>query len=200
MDKNIQLRHQLRKLSEKQVILNQEGEPENNGDLFEEILEIQERILENFGLPTNHPVYENYLYFKNPPTDHEIFNRMKLLHKVAIDYLMNNVTTEIQLLKDAQESQRNTFHVLAELSLPTHVYMIFVYEEILLKRRDMLENILQEFRFANQPDILNRLGRLEEEELNDENATVQIFEDIGLNYVRQFVFFIKNQTSKSISI
>ena len=64
----------------------------------------------------------------------------------------------------------------------------------------MLENILQEFRFANQPDILNRLGRLEEEELNDKNATVQIFEDIGLNYVRQFVFFIKNQTSKSISI
>ncbi|WP_294079257.1 hypothetical protein [Proteiniphilum sp. UBA5384] len=125
---------------------------------------------------------------------------MKLLHKVAVDYLMNNVTTEIQLLKDAQESQRNTFHVLAELSLPTHVYMIFVYEEILLKRRDMLENILQEFRFANQPDILNRLGRLEEEELNDKNATVQIFEDIGLNYVRQFVFFIKNQTSKSISI
>ena len=193
MEKNKQLHYVLKRLSEMQIALELLGGPEENGEIFEKILEIQEKILSNFGLPTNHPDFEKILHFKTPPTDYEVYNRVKQLHQTAIDYFSNKTPTDIELLKSAQETERDAFHVLAELSLPTHTYTIFVYNEILQKNKDTVENILQELNFVNKPELLEILEKLEEQVLTDENEIIQLLELVGLKYIEQFILFIKTQ-------
>jgi hypothetical protein len=81
------LKDVLKALSKLQIRLEQEGGPEENGELFEQILEIEDNILEQFGLPINHPTYVELLRFYTSPTDYEISNRIKQLQESATAYL-----------------------------------------------------------------------------------------------------------------
>ncbi len=193
MDTKIKLNDALKALSKLQINLEQQGGPEENGELFEQILEIQDGIIRKFGLPTNHPACEKLLYFKTPPTDYEILNRIKQLHELAVIYLSSDALTDMKLLTEAQNKQLDVFYVLPVLSIPTHIYTIFVYNEILLKRKDLIENIIHELRFVYQFGLLNILGKLELGYLTDETEIVELLEQFGLKYIQQFLFFIKSK-------
>ena len=191
MDNN--LHHVLREISNLQLALNKAGGPTKNGELFEEILQIQESVLSKFGLPTNHPACENYLYFETPPTDTEILNRIKLLHEIAVDYLSAEPLSDIKILQIAKQDYRNALNVLAELSLPTHSYTVFVYEDILLEDKDTVENVLHELRFVSKLGVLGTLGELEQGAIKNEVEIIKLLEINGLKYIHQFVFNYKNR-------
>ncbi len=190
---NNNLHHVLRELSNLQLALNKVGGPTKNGELFEEILQIQESVLSKFGLPTNHPACESYLYFETPPTDTEISNRIKLLHEIAVDYLSAEPLSDIKILQIAKRDYRIALNVLAELSLPTHSYTIFVYEDILLEDKDTVENVLHELKFVSKLGVLGTLGQLEQGAIKNEDETIELLEINGLKYIRQFVFNYKNR-------
>lgn len=190
---NNNLHHVLRELSNLQLALNKVGGPTKNGELFEEILQIQESVLSKFGLPTNHPACESYLYFETPPTDTEISNRIKLLHEIAVDYLSAEPLSDIKILQIAKRDYRIALNVLAELSLPTHSYTIFVYEDILLEDKDTVENVLHELKFVSKLGVLGTLGQLEQGAIKNEDETIDLLEINGLKYIRQFVFNYKNR-------
>ena len=188
-DKNVQLINELWEIANMQFDLQQQGGQEKNGVLFEQILEKQDEFLEKFGLPVNHPICEQLIHFKTTPTDDEISRRIKHLQELAIVFLSGDAKTDIQVLKEAQYKQREAFYVLPELSLQTHVYTLFVFDEILLKGKDSCENILQELKLVSQSyDILNTLGMLEYGQLENENETIECLEKSGLRYIRQFAF------------
>lgn len=191
MDNN--LHHVLREISNLQLALNKAGGPTKNGELFEEILQIQESVLSKFGLPTNHPACESYLYFETPPTDTEISNRIKLLHELAVDYLSSEPLSDIKILQIARQDYRNALNVLAELSLPTHSYTVFVYEDILLEDKDTIENVLHELRFVSKLGVLQTLGELEQGAIKNETEIIKLLEINGLKYIQQFVFNYKNR-------
>jgi hypothetical protein len=191
MDNN--LHHVLREISNLQLALNKAGGPTKNGELFEEILQIQESVLSKFGLPTNHPACESYLYFETPPTDTEISNRIKLLHELAVDYLSSVPLSDIKILQIARQDYRNALNVLAELSLPTHSYTVFVYEDILLEDKDTIENVLHELRFVSKLGVLQTLGELEQGAIKNETEIIKLLEINGLKYIQQFVFNYKNR-------
>ena len=190
MDKEHQLTNILKVLSKLQITLNMNGGPPNNADCFEQILEIQDKILCSFGLPIT-PVYERILYFVTPPTDTEISNRILKLHQSAIDYLSSNAKSRIQILKEAQKLKQDAFYVLPELSIPTHTYTIFVYDEILLKQKDTPENVLHELEFVTKSNILNTLGKLEQNLIHDKKDIIEILENVGVKYIQQFCFHFK---------
>lgn len=190
---NNNLHHVLRELSNLQLALNKVGGPTKNGELFEEILQIQESVLSKFGLPTNHPACESYLYFETPPTDTEISNRIKLLHEIAVDYLSAEPLSDIKILQIAKQDYRSALNVLAELSLPTHSYTVFVYEDILLEDKDTVENVLHELKFVSKLGVLGTLGQLEQGAIKNEDETIELLEINGLKYIRQFVFNYKNR-------
>lgn len=191
MDNNLHL--VLRELSNLQIALNKAGGPTKNGETFEEILQIQETVLSKFGLPTNHPSCESYLYFETPPTDTEISNRIKLLHELAVEYLSADPLSDIRILQIAKREFRSALNVLAELSLPTHSYTIFVYEEILLEDKDTVENVLHELKFVSKLGVLGILGQLEQGAIKNELEKIKLLEINGLKYIQQFVFHYKKQ-------
>ena len=187
MNKEHQLTNMLKTLSKLQITLSTNGGPSNDADCFDQILEIQDKILNNFGLPTKQ-AYERILYFDAPPTDTEISNRILKLHQSAIDYLSSNAKCERQILIEAQRLQQNAFSVLPELSIPTHVYTNFVYDEILLKKKDTPENVLNELKLVTESNLLNILGKLEQNLIHDKKDIIEILENIGVKYIQQFCF------------
>jgi len=65
------------------------GGPEKNGALFEEYLRLREKILKRFGLPEIED-FAKLFRVDAEPTQQEIEERVKELHRVATDYLLRN--------------------------------------------------------------------------------------------------------------
>lgn len=173
-------------LAKFQIALEKEGGPSGNGQLFEQILDIQNGILKSFGLPATSE-NESLLWFKTLPSDMELEERIKQLHEAATEYNLSNPKPELEILREAQETQESAFSVLPELKVSTHVYTIFVYDQILLKRKDSVENILQELKLvSNHPKALDAIGSVEFSRLANEAEVIEALETIGVKYIRQF--------------
>jgi len=182
-------------LAKLQIALNKKGGPSEDGKLFEQILSLQDGILKNFGLPTS-PDNEKLIWFSQLPTDVEVSERAKQLHKTATTYLLSNAKPELQTLREAQEQQQDPMYVLPELQITTHTYTLFVYDKIFLKGKDKLENILHELKFvSNFPDILDAIGRIEQGTLDNEHEVAEFLEKIGVRYLQQFYIHNSNLLS-----
>ena len=187
MNKHEQIKNGLSGLAKLQIALDKKGGPSEDGQLFEEILSLQDGILRSFGLP---PTEENekLLWFNgNVPTHLEVAERVKQLHKAAQEYLLSPAKPETQILKDAQENKASAFSTLPELGITTHSYTIFVYEKILLAKRDNVENVLAELKRANQPRMLTILGHLSEGNMEKPHEVIEVLKSLGLKYLDDFV-------------
>ncbi len=182
-------------LAKLQIALDKKGGPSEDGQLFEQILSLQDGILKSFGLPAS-PDNEKLIWFSQLPTDEEVNGRVMQLHKTATKYLLSNPTSELQTLREAQNLQENAFAVLPELKIPTHTYTLFVYHKILLQRKDTIENILHELKFvSNFPDILDAIGKIEQGTLDNEPEVAAVLEKIGVRYLQQFYMHNSNLLS-----
>lgn len=178
-------------LAKLQIILNKKGGPSADGQLFDQILVLQEGILKSFGLPPN-PNNEELLWFNNLPTDSEVENRIKQLHKTATDYLLSNAQPELQILRNAQEQGQDPFLILPELKITTHSYTLFVYNKILLKKMDTIENILHDLKFVNRPNVLDAIGNLEQDNIENAEEVFEFLKDNGVKYIEQFMISNSN--------
>jgi len=187
MEQQDKLKNAIRGLAKLQIALDKKGGPSEDGQLFEEILSIQEGILNHFGLPTTFD-NEKLLWFNGSlPTDLEVEERIKKIQKIAEEYLLSPAKSEIQILKEAQENKESAFSTLPELGFTTHTYTIFVYNNILLKSRDKIENIFKELKLANQPRILHIIGNLAVGNLEKPLEVIEVLKHLGLKYIDDFV-------------
>lgn len=197
MTKSEQVRQRLIELAEMQLLLEEKGGPSEDGHLFEEILSLQEDILNQFGLPAT-VENEKILWFNESlPTDLEVEERLKELHEKAREYLLSPAKSETQILKDAQENKASAFSTLPELGISTHTYTIFVYEKILLNKRDKIENVLNELKQANQPKLLQILGNLEQGNFDNPQEVINVLKENGLKYIDDFVGTFPNEEARN---
>lgn len=173
-------------LANLKVILEKKGGPEEDESLFEEILLFEASILKKFGLPLSSK-YQKILWFKSVPNESEIEERIEQLHKAAKQYLLSHAKSEPQILKEAQLHQQDPSQVLPELNITKTTYSIFVYEKILLKYKDSVENVLQDLKFTNQRTILEALGKIREKTIHQDDEVVEFLESIGVRYLNQFL-------------
>jgi hypothetical protein len=180
-------------LAKLQIALDKQGGPSENGQLFEQILKLQDGILRSFGLPTTTD-NEKLVWFSHLPTETELNERIQQLHKKAAEYLLGNTKTELQTLLEAQEQQKDPFEVLPELKITTHTYTIFVYNQILLKKKDTAENILHELKLANHSGLLGAIGNLEQGNIENAEELIQLLKAKGLKYLDDFVLATAKQS------
>lgn len=194
MSKQDSLPSELTLLAKLQINLDEQGGPTESGPLFEQILEVQDGILKQLGLPSS-PDYTNLIYFKSIPTATELKERISQLHSAATNYLLSDAKSELQDLREAQENQSDPMHVLPELKISTHTYTIFVFNKILLKRKDSVENILHDLKFCNQPEILNALGQIQFDTTEHDHELIEYLESTGVKYLPQFLIHNSNLLS-----
>jgi hypothetical protein len=97
-------------------------------------------------------------------------------------------------LIEAKKSNRDPMFILPQLGIQTHVYTLFVYNNILMYGQDEPENILSELKLVNNSDLLEITGKIGYSTDWFESAEAQIafLEEKGLKYIRQYVLDIIN--------
>lgn len=193
MNNHRYLNSTLAELAKLQIILAKKGGPNEDGQLFEEILALQDEILKGFGLPTTSE-NENIIWFSQPPTDEELNERANQLQKTATEYLLSDAKPDLQILIEGLEMDQDPFMVLPQLKIATHSYTFFVYNNILLKRKDTVENVLHQLRLVNRPKILGALGTLEQNNVENSIEVIKYLKDNGVKYLAEF---LSESTKKS---
>jgi hypothetical protein len=166
--------------------LTKKGGPEKNGHLFEKVMNLEEEILDAFGLPRN---AENAKIIKldKPLIDVEMNRLITLLHKMAADYLLSDVKTPNEILQKAQQNKEDAILVLPELKVQQSLYTLFVYDEILMKHKDSIDHIWEELKLCKDEKLRSLIANLSDPN-TDEVALLSIMlEANGLRYVKQFI-------------
>jgi hypothetical protein len=214
--KKADVNSKLMELAERQVALRNQSGPSEDGSLFEEIRDNEIAILKRFGLPEI-PRHLEIVQFETLPDEVEIERRIQLLKEIATEYIMSEGTPDLRLLKKAIIFDYKVANILPELKILLHIYTIYVYNVILFKRKDTVENVLEELRFVNrEPEILGLIGQMSfayipddiysrsegcsitlqpdiHYTLDDENKYVNIWEIVnlleekGVKYIRRFI-------------
>lgn len=182
-------------IQEEEVFLNNEDSYSPQGNNFlDQMYEIENEVLTHFGLPSTRDNL-SIIYFDVLPSVEECENRVLQLHKKATEYLSRNVKSEIQTLEEAQKFNHNCFDVLPELKIRTTSYTNFVFDEMLLKKQDTVENILSVLKFVSEPEIAEALGYLilsKDEQVRREKYEFLVLKK-EIKYIDEYIgFFLPN--------
>jgi len=128
------------------------------GEVFEDTKYLTECILDKFGLPHSLKYSKNIAKVKRIE---QIQNCIETLKTDASEYLNSKPLYDYKLLENAIDSNQSAESIFAELKIANHIYTIFVYDEILLKRKDSISNVLKEYDILkDNNELLNDLGVL----------------------------------------
>jgi hypothetical protein len=182
------LENAILQLAQMGVDLDTKGGPAKAGRLFEEIYEKQKEILDDLGLPAT-PYYTGLLEFDAVPWGKELEQLIALLYRDAEKNKGSPQLSEIELLEKARETKRDPSFIFPQLNFTTHLYTVFVYNNILLTGKDTPENVLKELKTASQGDLLNDIGIVSysSDWLKDIEGTISSFEAKGLHYIREYL-------------
>jgi len=188
-----ELRQSIKELAELDVALAKKGGPAKSGKRFEKILQKEDELLEKLGLPST-PYYQELLQFDSIPWDKEIDDLIKILHHEVESRKKDAPNSELELLIEAKKTNRDPMFILPQLGIATHVYPLFVYNNILMYGQDSPENILSELKLVNNNELLDILGRMSSSTEWIENVEEKIasLEKRGLKYIRQYTMDIIN--------
>ena len=192
MDK-IEIKQSIKELAELDIKLAKKGGAAKSGKLFEKILQKEDELLEKLGLPST-PYYQGLLQFDSIPWDKEIDDLIELLYHEVEQRKKSAPKSELELLIEAKETNRDPMFILPQIGIATHVYPLFVYNNILMYGQDSPENILSELKLVNNSELLDILGKMRGSTEWIENVEEQItsLEKRGLKYIRQYVMDIIN--------
>jgi hypothetical protein len=79
------------------------------------------------------------------PAIPKLSGRLNQIKEAATNFLLTDAKSEVDILHYAKANQLDPFNVLPELNIRIHIYTIFIYDKILLREEDTVENVWQEF-------------------------------------------------------
>ena len=171
--------------------LTKKGGPEKNGHLFEKVMNLEEEILDAFGLPRN-AQNAQIIKLDKPLIDVEMNRLIALLHKMAADYLLSDVKTPNEILEKAQQNKEDAILVLPELKVQLSLYSLFVYDEILIKQKESIEHVWDELKLCKDEKIRSLIADLSDPNIDEVALLSIVLEANGLRYVKQFINEKKN--------
>ncbi len=185
--KNI-LKSAIRALANIQLHIDKNGGPEKNGELFEEYFRLRANILASFGLPDS-DYFGDIFFVKTYPKEKDIEDIIYNLRQVATNYLLSPVKTDNQILEEAVEQKLPPELVFHELGLRGHIYTYFVYNKILLAKRDSPRAVLEALRLANEPKIMTLLGHVAMARYlgEEKKKMLEYLEAKGVKYLYQYM-------------
>lgn len=142
------------KYIQKKSELEEKGGPSSDGNLFEEVLSLEEEILDNFGLPQIKK-YQESLWKIHTPSDIE--KVIEVLQELAIQYLSGDASSSISLIKRAKENFSNPYDILVQLGYKTHVYTLTIFK-LYIENQVSEKELLSEL--DNSKELLGEIGKL----------------------------------------
>lgn len=173
------------KLIELNQVDNKASTEGDSGELLDKIFTLEDELLEYFGLPEL-PEFTDLLHnYDELITEYQAEILISKLKNVAEQYLISSPESDVAILIRAKDERLSAFDVLPLVSVRTHIYTIFIYEQYFLKNKESIENFLHIMSAAKDDETLNDLGLLKSKDLQK----ISELEDKGLKYVREFINF-----------
>jgi hypothetical protein len=147
------------------------GGPEGDGDLFEAYLEARESLLARFGLPET-PEFVELLELPEGEEATAAQQGVASLHQAAAAYLLSPVQRPVQVLDEARQEGRSGMSVLPELGIATHIYTLFVYDQLFMLGQASAAQVWQALQQTQQPRVLEALGLVGTGEAEGEDAAI----------------------------
>jgi len=163
------------------------SENPEEGDNFEEAMFLEEDICTKFGIKQVPEVSNMFAVFLKTKDKKIFFSQMEAY---AESYLSSEPDTPTTLLEKAVANKMEAQEVLPELDITTHIYPLFVYEDILLAGKDSIENVLEEFNLIKKlsnEEVLGDIGRITfSKMIPNEHPLYSKLDKYGLKYLEQF--------------
>lgn len=102
---------------------------------------------------------------------------------------------EFHILRKAQEFNEGPNHVLSKLNIAIHPYTLFVFNKILLRNRDSIENILAELKSVNKQEILELLTSVYFDPIANHPVMNDELREKEVKYLNQYIIHISDLLS-----
>jgi hypothetical protein len=191
------MKYKLKEYLNKKILLETEGGPDSNGQLFEEVLILEDEILQHFGIPCAKKFASILWELKNQEDIDVIINKLSF---EAQEYLKSPVKPYREILSDAVINKSDPFDILPELGIITHDYTLFIYTQILLTGKSDIENILCELiKTKEDDDLLSKIYMLgTKPEPSVDKLYIELKDKYELVFLDEYLFYILEHSGKKI--
>ncbi|WP_212003134.1 hypothetical protein [Chitinophaga sp. HK235] len=168
-----QLKLKLQEYYQRYRQMDQRVKPGNEEPGGEDVLDLENDILTQFGLPTSRrfvQILHDFVHHSQV-NDQLLDYVSKKLRSAARKYLLAPVMSDIDLLEHARDQKRSPYDVLPELGYPVQEYALFLVGELYYRRNmeatDILEELkkMQHFHSWNDLTLLSKMNNYSANEL-----------------------------------
>jgi hypothetical protein len=174
--------------------LEKEGGPEENGELFGQVLFLQDSILKKFGLPPASK-YAKILWHLGKKEDIDFI--IKKLKRAAKDYLLSSPKPPLIILLEAIVSKAEPDDILPEIGIITHDYTLFIYNHVLLPKKCDVSIIWEEFKKTLEEDLLGKIYILGTKNDPKSDPIYSQIKKYQLTFIDDYLKFVKENTTRS---
>ena len=178
MEQHEKLVNTIRDLVENQILIGTEGETR---EVLIKDTHLRAKILADFGLP-NKSKNRRILVTESKDVEKEV-------ETISNNLIQALFKWRLHVLESAIERELAPHGILETLKIPPHLYMLYVYREILLKKRDSPTAVLEALYLANDRDTLSKLATvaLSENFGKEEQEILEQLRAKGIKYLDEYV-------------
>lgn len=179
-----------------------QGGPDNAPDLYVQAIQMEERVLAQYGLPPTRRFVRilQSLHEYQPLDEGTLVKVIKVLEAEASAYLLSSPLPDEELLTQAKAQHLNAMDILPEMGVPTQEYMVFVYNQYCRDPTIEAHQVLQEFRIADQPDTLQEILEIKEESFPQRDPRYRLLKSRGLQFLDAFLKEQEDEEGEQLSV
>ncbi|MFB6454866.1 hypothetical protein ACE38W_06310 [Chitinophaga sp. Hz27] len=155
----------------------------------EDVLDMENDILSQFGLPTSRrfvQILHDFVHH-GQVNDQLLDYVSRKLRSAARKYLLSPVVSDIELMQNAYDQKRSAYDVLPELGYPAHEYAIFLIGELYYRRNIPANDVLDELKQMQHYDSWNDLTLLSKMNNYTNNELYTKLKKHGLRFIDDFI-------------
>jgi len=144
--------------------IHEQGGPARAPILFARASDLESKILAQYGLPPSRRFVRilRGIHRYKKLTHLALEKIVQRLETAAADYLLSSPLPDIQILSQAKARHMSALDVLPEMGIPTHDYMVFVYDYFCNHRKITAEQVAREYELLKDHHCLHDISRLKE--------------------------------------
>ncbi len=195
-----QLKLKLQEYYQRYQQLDRKVKPGNEVDSNDDVQDMENDILSQFGLPTSRRFVQIlHDFVHHSPVNEQLLDYVsRKLRSAARKYLLSPVVSDIDLMDSAREQKRSPYDVLPELGYPAHEYAIFLIGELFYRRNIPATDILDELKQMQHFDGWNDLSLLSKMNNYTSNEIYAKMKKHGLRFVDDYIQHSRRQETSRL--
>ena len=181
--------------------IHEQGGPGRSPILSTRATELENKILAQFGLPPSRRfvrILQGIHRYKT--LNHQVLEKIvQRLEAAAADYLLSSPLPDEQALNQAKNRHMGAQDVLPEMGIPTHDYMVFVYDHFCGSRKVTATQVVKEYRLLKDHHCLHDISLLREADIVLDDPIYLQLKSYGLQFLDVYLKFQREREQDQLT-